>query len=218
MNLSHTTFITTIGSLAVLLMIDVSQSKAATIKYSVNLAVGSGSATGDIVTDGTIGPLSGGSIVDFNLLLNDGTFTFDLNGSNAQLFDNAGPGDLTATPTELLFNFSDTSVENHFDFVWGINSGLPTLSEAELSFCADSCGAGVPAGDEVFLFGDFFAPQYNFDNSHTQVNGLSGTEAIGTAQGPEPPTFWLLSLALAVGAGQLFLKRVRLADAASPDV
>jgi hypothetical protein len=84
---------------------------ASSITYDVDQTVGAGSVTGFIETNGTPGVLSSGDILDWNLTLNDGTTIFDLlgplSGSNSQL-DLQG-SDLSATATQLLFNFNDTS-------------------------------------------------------------------------------------------------------------
>jgi hypothetical protein len=85
---------------------------ASSITYEVDQTVGAGSVTGFIETDGTTGILGSGDILNWNLTLNDGTpTTFDLlgplSGSNSQL-DLQG-SDLSATATQLLFNFNDTS-------------------------------------------------------------------------------------------------------------
>jgi hypothetical protein len=53
-------------------------SQASPINYYVNLAVGTGSATGFIQTDGTIGTLATGNITNYDLTLTDGAHTFSL--------------------------------------------------------------------------------------------------------------------------------------------
>src|SRR5450755_221698 len=67
--------------------------------------------TGTIQTDGTLGILNTGNITDWNLLLSDGTNTFDLTGSlsgNDSVVLIQGT-DTSATATQLLYNF-DRSV------------------------------------------------------------------------------------------------------------
>jgi hypothetical protein len=83
--------------------------RAADITYTVNEVVGAGNVTGFITTDGTIGTLAAGNIVNWSLALNDGTNpTFDLlgptSGNNSGVFVTGS--DLTSTATQLLFNFS----------------------------------------------------------------------------------------------------------------
>jgi hypothetical protein len=84
--------------------------QAGNITYLVNGAAGTGTFSGFITTDGTIGTLGTGNILDWNVLLTDGA-AFDLEGPLSG--DNSGTlvgaADLTATATQLLFNFSSTS-------------------------------------------------------------------------------------------------------------
>ncbi len=81
------------------------------LTYYINLTIGAGGVTGDIVTDGKTGALGQADILDWNLLLNDGATTFRLlgpqSGSNSEVNDSGF--DLSATATQLLFNFSGTS-------------------------------------------------------------------------------------------------------------
>src|ERR1700688_4092868 len=84
--------------------------RADDITYTVNQAVGSGSVTGFITTDGTIGTLSIGDIVSWNLTLNDGHGDVtDLTQLNSAV---GGHGtDLTASSSDLMFNFDyDTGI------------------------------------------------------------------------------------------------------------
>jgi hypothetical protein len=93
----------------------------ADIIYGVDLTIGAGTVTGDIVTDGTIGVLGAGDIVDWNLQLNDGSGSPDaafdllgpLSGSNSAIFF-AG-ADLSATPSQLLFDFDPPSGDEVVD-------------------------------------------------------------------------------------------------------
>jgi PEP-CTERM motif len=191
---------------------------ASTITYNVNLTIGAGSVTGDIVTDGTIGSLVGANLVDWNLLLNDGAATFDLlgplSGGNSSFFFNTD--DLSATASQLLFDFSGSDTPNFMYFLWFIDSGTAGLSQAE--FCLgseqDGCLGGVGGGDYIQLEGDFFGPDYNLDGSHAQFTSLSGTGAIGAnstgSSTPEPSTLALLGAGLALlGFGKLGSKQRR---------
>lgn len=86
--------------------------RADDITYNVNQTVGTGSVTGTITTDGTIGALNiggvddgpigyAGDIVSVNLVLNDGTNAEPLSGG---VFSSGGT-DLIASATDLTFNF-----------------------------------------------------------------------------------------------------------------
>jgi hypothetical protein len=79
--------------------------------YSVNFAVGGGGVTGVIDTDGATGSLTSGDITDWNLVLNDGTTTFDLQGplsgaNSALLLEGSG---LVASASNLTFDFGSDS-------------------------------------------------------------------------------------------------------------
>ena len=93
---------------ALLLMAGCSIAAADPIFYSIDRTVGAGSVTGYIKTDGTIGVLTAASILDWNLLLDDGTQTFALlgpqSGSNSQVGELGGG--FSATATELIFDYS----------------------------------------------------------------------------------------------------------------
>src|SRR5580700_10349958 len=73
---------------------------ASSITYNVNLTIGTGSATGFITTDGTIGALSAADITNFDLIINDGTASMTLlgplSGNNSYVTDFGGSA-LSAT-------------------------------------------------------------------------------------------------------------------------
>ena len=82
---------------------------ASDITYTVDEGVGPGSVTGTITTDGTIGTLATGDIVNWDLTLKDGSggmFLLDLGDS--QEIDEGD--DVTATSTGLLYNYSDADM------------------------------------------------------------------------------------------------------------
>ena len=92
----------------------VSLCSAAHNTHNVNLTIGAGSITGDIVTDGAMEiDLAPTDIVDWNLLLNDGTTTFDLLGpasgpNSPPAFINCDPVNdfnVAASSTQLLYDF-----------------------------------------------------------------------------------------------------------------
>jgi hypothetical protein len=93
-------------------MVSPSLLRADNITYNIDQTVGAGSVTGTITTDGTIGALNtggvidgpvgfAGNIVDVNLVLSDGTNTEPLSGG---IFSSAG-SDLIASATDLTFDF-----------------------------------------------------------------------------------------------------------------
>jgi hypothetical protein len=136
---------------------------AGAIDYYVNQTIGAGSVTGYIETDATIGVLGPANIIGWNLLLSDGTNTWNLPGGTFFPFTGS---DLSATATQLLFNFS------------GTDAGIFDISDASLDFnvCLSVAGAlcwGGNAGGETL----FFASITGFNS---QFASLSGTQAIAS--------------------------------------
>jgi len=93
-------------------MVSPSLLRADNITYNVDQTVGAGSVTGTITTDGTIGVLNAGGVIDgpvgfagnlvgVNLILSDGTNTAPLSGG---IFTSLG-GDLIASANDLSFDF-----------------------------------------------------------------------------------------------------------------
>ena len=164
---------------------------AAPITYNVDLTIGAGSVTGFIETDGTIGTLSSSNILNWDLLLNDGTTTFTLegplSGSNSGL-ELVGV-DLSATSTQLLFNYSGT------DDGWALFQA-PEPGSGRDWFCPSTttnCSSGA-TGNNLEITGA------------QQTTALSGTQAIGNVAGgvPEPSAISLMTLGV---AGLAFWKR-----------
>ena len=97
---------------------------ATPITYNVDRIIGAGNVTGFIETDGAMGVLSAADFVDWNLLLYDGTSTYDLtgplSGNNSAVFVQGA--DTEAFGSYLLFNFS--GIDNGiFLFQQGLFSG-----------------------------------------------------------------------------------------------
>jgi hypothetical protein len=160
---------------------------ASPITYSVNQTVGAGSVTGFIETDGTIGTLSAGNILNWNLVLNDGSApAFDLlgplSGSNSVV--GIAGSDLSATATELSFNFG------------GIDGGyalfqspaLFTGSDFWCSVSADTSSSFCPppAGEAI-----------NVSPDSNRFTSVSGTAVIATASSvPEPSYLPIVGLGI----------------------
>src|SRR5947209_4642038 len=77
---------------------------ASPITYSVNRTVGTGTVTGFIQTDGTLGVLAPANFLNWTLNLVVGVDTFTLTGANSTVYIQGV--DTTATATQILFNFS----------------------------------------------------------------------------------------------------------------
>jgi hypothetical protein len=153
---------------------------ASNITYYVDQTVGVGNVTGFIVTDGTIGVLGASDIVNWNLLLNDGSTIFDLlgplSGSNSQFGDSGS--DLSASTTQMLFDFSGAG--------WAMFQA-PTLFTGFDLWCTQGtiqCTSSTGTG-EVLTTSD-----------GNQFTGLSGTQVIASTT-PEPSTLSFLGLGMA---------------------
>jgi PEP-CTERM motif len=163
---------------------------ASPITYDVSRTIGIGSLTGFIETDGNLGVLGAGDFVDWSLLLNDGTNTYNLygplSGNNSSVY--VSGTDATATMTQLLFNFSGT--DNGYlllQYGVGIHDGYHYYCDATFS--------------GICLAGETVAPAY-----YTQGQNVSrsGDVVIGTAASvPEPGTYGLML----TGVGLLLGKR-----------
>jgi hypothetical protein len=187
-----------------------SAANATEITYNVNQTIGAGGVTGDIVTDGTIGTLFHANIVDWNLVLNDGTNTRDvlgpLSGSNSVVFvDYFTTPNLSATATQLLFNFSasNTSGPNELIFETTVS---PT--DGYLCFISSTrCTTDVPLPPPGFGEENLSATP-NLQNF--QYAYVSGTQVIGTTAAAVPvPKLGTLSTLLLLGAGLVALELMR---------
>ena len=153
------------------------------LTYAVNQTVGAGSVTGTITTDGTIGGIGAGNIVGWNLTLADGANTLILTPTNSSVTDSGCCGNaLTATPTDLTFNFGlSEEWGSQFDF----NGIGPTVGSLCISaYCVSGSGIDISNlesdGDNVY------AGEFSVDNIATVT--------------PEPGTavLWLTGIGLMI--------------------
>lgn len=138
------------------------------IDYSVDQSIGSGSVVGDIQTNGTLGVLAQSDIIGWNLTLNGAGATFNLTSAGGSAVLLVG-NDLTATPTQLLFNYS------------GANGGYlafqatnPGLFSGFHYYCNNTNWFGCSGGASV-VPGGSTDPTAIYDTSWT------GQQVIGTA-------------------------------------
>jgi hypothetical protein len=153
---------------------------AGSTDYNVSIAVGSGSVSGFIQTNGAVGTLSAADITNWNLLLNDGSSSFDLVGSNSQLL--VGGTSFSATATDLLFNFSNSSS----DFVLFQN---PSIGSSENWLCFEGTSNGCSGSPSSINLRVGFGS--------VQILGETGVQVVATsATVPEPGSFVLLGVNL----------------------
>jgi hypothetical protein len=134
-------------------------SNANPIIYNVNLTIGTGSVTGTITTNGTIGLLARDDITDWNLTLSDGTHTQTLLNNPDSVENIRGTG-VSATTTGLFFDLSSTGNPSDFIFVdpgvafvcWNGTNGncdSPTVNSASYLFVAPGARITVPGTGSI---------------------------------------------------------------------
>jgi hypothetical protein len=162
----------TAGTLAsvISILLGAGVSNADAIIYNVDQTIGAGSVIGDIQTDGTTGILDSANIIGWNLELNGVGASLNLTNSNSVVFD--GGFDVTATATNLLFNYSGT--DNGF-LVFQVNlfSGNDYYCNAVTSQGFD-CAPGASV-----------VPQSHSDPS-AQFELRTGNQVIGTVASAVP--------------------------------
>ena len=149
--------------------------------FTIGQTVGGGSVNGTVQTDGTIGTLTTGAILDWNLIINDGSATFNLlgplSGSNSAV--QVSGTAFSATSTQLLFNFSGSGYALFQN---------PSIGSSINYFCFETTTGctGSPAGVSLFL-----------TTGANQFTAQSGSQVVADLGGvPEPSTFLLLGLGL----------------------
>lgn len=118
---------------------------SANIVYSVNRTIGAGSVVGTIETDGTLGTINSGNILDWSFTLTSPT----LLGGSPDIITMAGArqtgelgGFLTATLTDLLFDFSAGPVGGFLVF----QGGNGNFWCVQTNGCFDNNGSGEGMG------------------------------------------------------------------------
>jgi hypothetical protein len=156
----------------------------ATTIYTVNRSVGAGFVVGTITTDDTVGVLATSNILAWDLTVNNGSASTQL--SNTLLGNNVfvTGNQLSATPTELLFNF-DAQTVNYLYF---------ESSFANNFWCIESRGCAEQSPFETVVV------------ANNRVNvARSGSEVIGSTV-PEPSTWALVALS---GSALALRRRLR---------
>jgi hypothetical protein len=167
--------------------------KADSITYAVNQTVGIGSVVGSITTNGTIGTLTRSEITGWALTLNDGTNSLAVSSASPTAITQAPfppSTDLTATLTNLLFNFSST--DSGFLIL-----GLPTVPGGGGEVTWEASGS---INSHIHIF------DIDGDGIFLTTPTLVGNQVIASVSAavPEPST---ISLML-IGIGLVFLSLV----------
>ena len=167
-------------------------SRAADITYAVDQTIGLGSVIGSITTDGKTGILGTGDIVGWNLQLNGNGASSHLMTSDSHVA--VAGTDLTATPTNLDFNFSDS------------DNGYLLFQAVLFSGQDYYCNA---ASSSTCFQGKSVVPQAFSDPSAQNVPA-AGNQVIGTVV-PEPAAWATMLLGLAAIGGALRARKLRIA-------
>jgi hypothetical protein len=162
---------------------------AATIIYNVNQTIGAGSLTGTIQTDGATGALGQIDVTGWNLQLNGVSASLNLTNGNSHVFLQGS--DVTATATNLFFNFSGGD-QGYLLFQVNFGSGAQYTCEATANTGVCAQGASV-------------VPQ-TISNASAQFAAETGNQIIGTAAvaGVPEPSTWAMMLLGFAGLGFAF--------------
>jgi hypothetical protein len=173
-----------LGAIVFAAIVSISSATSFAITYNVNRTIGAGGVTGFIKTDGTLGALTPVNVTDWNLLLDDGSGTFNLlgplSGNNSQLGINGLS--YVATPTDILFDFSNVTG------AWVLYQN-PNLGSSLNYYCSDGtfngCSGATNAETVALVF-----PNH-------QIAPHIGIVSVASVI-PEPSALALLGLGLAV--------------------
>ena len=155
----------------------------------------SDTVSGTITTNGKIGVLQSGDIVDYNLQLTDNlhpAYSVHLTPSNSGIVNNEGGG-LSASAAELTFDFSNAGA------VFSIQAFNPGFFSGYSYFCFQATGGPCAAGETI-------VPNY-YSVDGVRATGLSGTVSLDpTSAIPETSTWAMMMLGFA-GLGILAYRR-----------
>lgn len=163
------------GVIAAVLLFGAVSVAQANIIYNLNRVIGAGTVTGFLETDGTIGALNAGNIVNWSVTIfapniNGGAPTTGTTGSPSLFFG------LSATATDILFDFGSSDItivwNNAFTDWWCLAGSI--------------AGCFVPNAETIGYDDGIFG--------HAQAVSYRGVQSIANAV-PEPGSLALVLLA-----------------------
>jgi hypothetical protein len=171
--------------------------QAFALTYVGNRTIGTGSANLSITTDGTIGVLNQANITGWTIGVTDANGTFTLqgpnSGNNSQLLISGTA--LTATATDLLFNFGASSGFALFQNP-SIGSSGPFYCP-QINGCFDFSGPG-----EGVLSGGPFNPTRNSLRGNVVLASVAGPVV------PEPATWAMMIFGFGAVGGAMRARKV----------
>jgi hypothetical protein len=176
--------------------------RASDITYSVDDSVGTaGSVSGTITTDGSIGALSTGNIVGWDLNLNDGSGgTFELTTANSQ--EIISESDLVATATQLTYYYSYSDDAAFMIENATIGDGGPYVCWSSSSYCYD----GFPG---IFLAAENGEGDKILSLFPAEVSVIANVADSNPTTTPEPGSLLLFGTGIVSFAGVLRRKFAR---------
>jgi hypothetical protein len=185
---------TTFLQVAVLSLLVAATGAASPIIYGVSLSIGAtGHVNGFIETDGTIGTLGAGNIIDWSLKITDGVDTPDtllgpLSGNSS--FVSVLLSDQLATPSAILYDLT-TNDNGYFFFESSSNTDFVCFGPGGADGFNGICALGVASNVEGISL------------NHNEQNTPFTVTQVATSTAPEPGSLILMIAGLSLVA---FLK------------
>jgi hypothetical protein len=174
--------------IATIVMTLCSTAASANIIYNVNRTIGAGTVVGTIETDGTLGAISQGNIVDWTFTLTAASLT----GGSPDVITKAGAqqtaesgGFVFATASDLSFDFSGSPTNGYLLFQGGAISNYNYWC-LQRNGCFDYSGGKEALGN---------GPNGAYGN-YADAVAYDTVLVIGTTTVPEPATLALLGIGL----------------------